>query len=80
MISFRCKSLPGQCYARFIHWGDDVSCVATYQRIFAHWMTNAGLELADRPILERYVDNEPGENGAAHDDGNERIEIHVAVA
>ena len=77
---FRCKSLPAQRYARFIHRGNDASCMATYQSIFAHWMTNVGLELADRPILERYLDNKPGVDGVISDDHYETIEIHVAVA
>lgn len=47
-----------QKYAKFIHKGSHETCVETYQKIYAFWMFDIGLELKDAPTLEFYL-NDP---------------------
>lgn len=45
-------------YAKFIHKGAHESCINTYHKIYAHWMTAVQLEMRDAPVLEFYL-NDP---------------------
>lgn len=47
-----------QKYAKFIHKGAPETCAETYQKIYAFWMFDIGLELKDAPTLEFYL-NDP---------------------
>lgn len=51
---FRTKSHSYQKYAKFVHEGAPTSSVEFYNRIFAFWMEEVALELADTSILEFY--------------------------
>lgn len=51
---FRTKKHLRQKYAKFSHKGSDRSRFDLYNRIYAFWMLDVDLELADLPILELY--------------------------
>lgn len=51
---FRTKSHKRRKYARFRYKKSTVSIAEYYQQIFAFWMMDINLELADLPILEFY--------------------------
>ncbi len=51
---FRIKKHERQKYAKFIHKGTYQSCVDFYQKIYALWILDVGLELKDLPTLEYY--------------------------
>ena len=51
---YRVKAHGRQKYAKFTHQGSAESSIDFYQEIYAFWMTDVGLELADAPILEFY--------------------------
>ena len=65
--------VPPQMYAVFTHRGHVSAIGATWQAIWNHGLTDAGLEAADGPTLERY--------GATFDGrtGNGGFEIWVPV-
>ena len=43
-----------QKYAKFIHQGSSESSLDFYNTVFAFWMEDVDLELADLPVLEFY--------------------------
>jgi AraC family transcriptional regulator len=51
---FRTRSHQRQKYAKFIHKGSHQSCIDFYNKIYAFWMLDVGLELKDAPTLEFY--------------------------
>ncbi len=51
---FRARSHKRQKYAKFTHQGTHQSSVDFYSRIYALWMLDVKLELADQPTLEFY--------------------------
>ncbi len=51
---FRTKKHLRQKYAKFSHKGSDQSRFDLYNRIYAFWMLDVDLELADLPTLELY--------------------------
>lgn len=51
---FRKKTHSRQKYAKFIHKGSDSSSIDFYKKIYAFWMLDVDLELADLPTLEFY--------------------------
>ncbi len=51
---FRSKKHLRQKYAKFSHQGSHQSRFDLYNKIYAFWMLDAGLELADMPIIELY--------------------------
>lgn len=51
---FRVKSHKRQKYAKFIHEGSQQSAAVYYQQIYAFWILDVSLELADLPIIEFY--------------------------
>ncbi len=55
---FNIKEHKRQKYAKFIHPGSHASCMDTYNKIYAYWMTEVGLELEDLPTLEFYLNDE----------------------
>jgi len=56
----RRKTIPGGCFAKFIHHGSHASSADTYDRIYGQWIQYVGLEFDDKATLEIY----------ANDDGN----------
>ena len=61
----RIKTHKKQKYAKFIHKGSHLSCIDFYQKIYAFWIEDVGLELADLPTLEFYPNHDkqtPEEN------------------
>ena len=55
---FQIKTIPSATYARFIHQGSHQASLETYQRIYAQWMIHMPYELADRAILEIFLNDE----------------------
>ncbi|MEM6804473.1 MAG: GyrI-like domain-containing protein, partial [Bacteroidota bacterium] len=51
---YRTKKHKHQKYAKFIHAGSHQSCLEFYQEIYAFWIFDVGLELADLASLEFY--------------------------
>lgn len=51
---FRTKRHKRQKYAKFVHEGTHQSCTDFYEKIYAFWMLDVGLELQDLPTLEYY--------------------------
>ncbi len=51
---FRTKKHKRQKYAKFIYKGPHENCFDFYTRIYAFWMVDVALELADLPTLEFY--------------------------
>ncbi len=56
---FQTKRHSQQKYAKFIHQGSHETCPETYQKIYAFWMFDVGLELKDAPTLEFYPNDLP---------------------
>lgn len=54
---FRIKQHTSQKYVKFVHQGSDESSAQTYQAIYAHWMTQVGLEFEDLPVIEILVNH-----------------------
>lgn len=52
------KKHTRQKYAKFIHKGSHESCHETYDKIYAHWMTDIQLEFKDLPTLEFFLNDE----------------------
>ena len=71
---FRTKRVKRQKYAKFLHRGTHESCLATYDKIYAHWMSGIPLELVDLPTLEFFLDDE---NNISPNDL--RTEIYIPV-
>jgi len=60
------KTIMGGRYAQFIHKGKYDTLDDTYQKIYAGWILDCGLEFSHRPIIERYIkhiDNTEREEG-----------------
>ena len=57
---FTIKAHQRQKYARFTHKGSYDDSIDFYRLIFAFWMRDVQLELADKPILEFYPNFEEG--------------------
>ncbi|MEM1324263.1 MAG: AraC family transcriptional regulator [Bacteroidota bacterium] len=55
---FKQKQHKRQRYAKFLHVGPHEQSQETYTKIYAHWMLDVKLELADAPILEFYLNHE----------------------
>lgn len=55
---FQIKEHERQKYAKFMHKGTPQTLENTYIQIFAYWLSEIPLELADKPILEFYVNHE----------------------
>ncbi|AUP80632.1 AraC family transcriptional regulator [Flavivirga eckloniae] len=55
---FRTKIIKKQKYAKFIHKGSHESCDETYAKIYTYWLTEMPMELADKPTLEFYINDE----------------------
>jgi len=51
---FRTKKYPRQKYAKFVFTGSDQESDDFYKEIYAFWLTDVDLELADLPALEFY--------------------------
>ncbi|MEO0628914.1 MAG: AraC family transcriptional regulator [Bacteroidota bacterium] len=51
---FRIKKHKQQKYAKFVHEGNHQSCIRFYNKIYAFWMLDIGLELKDSPTIEFY--------------------------
>lgn len=49
---FRIKKHKQQKYAKFVHEGNHQSCIRFYNKIYAFWMLDIGLELKDSPTIE----------------------------
>lgn len=49
------KTIMGGRYAQFIHKGKYDTLDDTYQKIYAGWILDCGLEFSHRPIIERYI-------------------------
>lgn len=54
---FKSKRIEKQKYAKFIHKGSHETCVETYNKIYAHWVSNVELEFEDKPTLEFYLND-----------------------
>jgi AraC family transcriptional regulator len=72
---FHKKTHPRQKYAKFIHQGSNESCIDTYEKIYAYWMLDIDMELADLPVLEFFPNHE--EKGIAPEDLITEIYIPV---
>lgn len=62
---FTIKKHQRHKYAKFIHRGSEKLLEETYNKIYAFWMVDVNLELADLPVLEFYInyeDNTPEED------------------
>ncbi|WP_062055512.1 AraC family transcriptional regulator [Aquimarina longa] len=55
---FNSKIIEQGKYAKFIHKGSHESSEDTYHKIYAYWLTDIQLELADKPTLEFYLNDE----------------------
>jgi AraC family transcriptional regulator len=55
---FKTKHIETQKYVKFIHKGSHETCINTYEKIYAYWMTEIQLEFEDKPILEFYINDE----------------------
>ncbi|HHC79156.1 MAG TPA: AraC family transcriptional regulator [Flavobacteriia bacterium] len=55
---FKTKHIEAQKYVKFIHKGSHESCIETYHKIYAQWMTAVQLEFEDKPVLEFYLNDE----------------------
>lgn len=55
---FKVKTIESQKYAKFVHKGSHESCTETYDKIYAHWMTDVQLEFEDMPTLEFFLNDE----------------------
>lgn len=51
---FRTKQHKQQKYAKFIHQGSHQSSIDFYDKLYAFWISDIGLEMKDRPVLEFY--------------------------
>jgi len=49
------KTIMGGRYAQFLHHGTYETIDDTYQKIYAGWILNCGLEFSHTPIIERYI-------------------------
>lgn len=56
---FKVKKHHRQKYAKFIHKGSHETCAETYNKIYAFWMFDVNLALADLPTLEFYPNDAP---------------------
>lgn len=56
---FQIKTHLPQRYVKFVHHGPFATLPDTYQRLYAHWMTEVQLEFSDRPVLEFYDEEDP---------------------
>lgn len=55
---FQIKDHEQQKYAKFTHLGSPSTLEATYNQIYAFWLTHIQLEFADKPTLEFYINHE----------------------
>lgn len=55
---FKTKKMKRQKYAKFLHKGEHEKSFATYDKIYAHWMSDINLEFADLPTLEFFLNDE----------------------
>jgi len=49
------KTIMGGRYAQFLHKGKYDTLDDTYQKIYAGWILDCGLEFSHSPIIERYI-------------------------
>ncbi|KIA94066.1 AraC family transcriptional regulator [Pedobacter kyungheensis] len=49
------KIIMGGRYAQFLHKGKYDTLDGTYQKIYAGWILDCGLEFSQNPIIERYI-------------------------
>ncbi|WP_298508359.1 GyrI-like domain-containing protein [uncultured Kordia sp.] len=69
------KIIKSRKYAKFSHKGTHESCMDTYGKIYANWMTEIQLEMSDAPVLEFYLNDE------THDSSENLItEIYIPIA
>lgn len=54
----RAEILPGGRYATYLHKGSYAGFTDAFQRLFCLWLPQSDEELADRPCMERYL-NDP---------------------
>jgi AraC family transcriptional regulator len=55
---FKIKTHQSQKYAKFMHLGSHESSADTYHKIYAQWMVDVNLEMADLPTLEFFLNDE----------------------
>lgn len=55
---FKTKTIRAHRYVKFMHKGSYASMPKTYNQIYGIWMFQVGLEFADMPILEFYLNDE----------------------
>jgi AraC family transcriptional regulator len=60
----RAEMLPGGRYATTLHRGSYSGFTDAFQRLFCLWLPESGEEVADRPCIERYL-NDPRETPEA---------------
>ncbi len=55
---FRSKTIAPQKYAKFLHKGSHEDSLLTYDYIYSNWIVDIQLELADKPTLEFFLNDE----------------------
>ncbi len=55
---FRTKTISPQKYVKFLHKGSHEDSLITYDYIYSHWMSDVKQELADKPTLEFFLNDE----------------------